>query len=134
MDILLDILLRTLISVVIAIAVHEAGHYLVARLFGYKPRLEFNRLQIWKMWLVQFVVTVDEPMTDTARRAFGIAGFGVEFGLCAVILTIAWFAPAEYCLDLLLQLMYQLIFTWLHFIAYTFYNKGSQANDFNKLI
>lgn len=129
---LLLIVINTIIIFVIAVAVHEAGHYLVARFFGYRPRLVFERLKIWEIGAYHPLVVVDAPMTDTALRAFGVAGFAFEFGLCVIMMIVAAFMP-KYCAEILTQMFILLYIAWAHFIAYPFYNKGKDSNDFRWL-
>lgn len=125
----MGILLNTVCAAVLAILVHELGHLVTAQAFGYRPRLTFNPLMVWKLKLYQPCVMVDEPMTDTARRAFGIAGFGFEFFAAGVgvALSMATETDREVAIA-------TLGFVIVHLVAYPFYNKNNPSNDFNKLI
>jgi hypothetical protein len=102
----------TLVCVLLCGAVHEAGHWIVARLMGYS--IQFRRSGF------RFIWNMPVEATPRQKRIIAISGFGLE--LLAVIPVIA--------LNPNYGLLYQMVAD-AHFIAYTFY--AGDYNDFQFL-
>lgn len=127
----LGVVIRSvLISAVSALVIHEAGHFIIARLFGYKARFVNGHVEIGGLSIWQPVVYVDKPMTPTARRAFGIGGFAFEFIAGSLLAVAALFWGGDWQI---MSVTYIIVAT-LHLIAYPFYNANSSANDFRTVI
>jgi hypothetical protein len=103
-------IMYTLISIIVAGAVHEFGHWLTARLFGKK--ITFTRKGFRFLW------TMPEGLTSEQQQIVAIAGFTLEL-LFALPLLI--FFPLQ-------GICYQAVVD-VHFIAYQFY--AGESNDFN---
>ena len=92
-------------SLLLAVIIHELGHYLVALTFGH--HLEFRRQGIRWIW--------DMPEdTEAHQRLIALSGFGLEV-LFIPILFFVGFTFYPYIVG-------------LHLIAYPFY--AGEANDF----
>ena len=76
------------IAILLAGAIHEGGHYLVARFFGHRLRFRFawGRFGVPRfVWNMPYFF----PTEMWKAKVIAAAGFGAEF-LAAVVLLAAW--------------------------------------------
>jgi hypothetical protein len=106
-------LILVVILVLLAGAIHETGHFVVALAYGEK--LSFRREGFRGIW------NMPETFTPEQKKQVAIAGFGLELIAAIPMLIISPFWG----------LIYQVIADF-HFIAYTFY--AGEKSDFKHLI
>lgn len=111
------ILFEAICAALLAMIIHEGGHYIVAKLFGYTIHFTF---QFGKLWFIPIPRGVWEmPDTDPwKQRIIALAGFTFEI-LAAYPISLLCFDFAKV----------YLVVALVHLIAYKFY--AGDASDFN---
>ena len=106
-----------LTSLIIAAIVHEFGHWIVAKLFGYSIKFRFDVGHLWFIPIPRGIW--DMPITSRKKqRIIALAGFGFEF-LISILL---------YFVSLKFTQIYLGVAS-LHLIVYRFY--AGESSDFN---
>ncbi len=109
-----EIILKVLISAVLACLIHEAGHFYAARYFGAELVFYFSWGHLWKVPIPRLTWYMPAGFTLRQKRITAGAGFGAEFLA----------APIFYAVGLEAYIFVAL----LHLILYRFY--AGEASDF----
>lgn len=114
------VIIKFVLSAVLLLVVHEAGHYVTAYAFRKRPKLVFNPFA--KFGKTHLGVTWDES-PEWINRYIGEAGFGATLGLSAVMVLSGFNSILNEFL--LIQAV--------HFWVYPWAMRHSNFNDFNHL-
>lgn len=109
-------MLNFLLSVVLAVIIHELGHFIIALGYGHFLRFEFSWGRLWRIPIPRYVWYMPEEFTDRQKRHVALGGFGAEILV----------APILYFL-----LPYYPLIAFLHLMAYPFY--AGDSSDFQWL-
>lgn len=117
--------LSLVLAIVLALLIHEAGHYITARIFGEKLKFEFSVVKLKLKHLppipiLRFTMDIPQELTKTQERIVALSGFGLEL-LVAVLLFI--FVSGTISLR-----NYYILVSVLHLILYSRY--AGESNDF----
>ena len=105
----------SILAIITAGFIHEFGHWIVAKLFGFTLKFRFK---FGKFYVPRFIWDMPET-TNFKQRSIAVAGFLSEIGAaCIGIIFIPSIFTIIYC-----------IVTILHFLIYKFY--AGDISDFN---
>lgn len=112
-------ILPIILSLIAACLIHEAGHFIVALIFGETLRFHFAWGKLFgKIPVPRFIWEMPKSFTSGQKMITGLAGFGAEF-LTAIPLCIIY-GCWQYAAVVL-----------LHLATYNYY--ADEANDFKWL-
>lgn len=125
LNIVTDHALSLVLAIVLALLIHEAGHYITARLFGEKLKFEFNVAKLKLKHLppipiLRFTMDIPEAFTKTQHKICALSGFGLELLVTALLFI--------FVNDTYLLRNYYISVTVLHLILYPKY--AGESNDF----
>lgn len=112
-----EVILLILSSLVSAAIIHEFGHWLIAKIFGYSIKFRLEISYLWFIPILRGIWNMPDT-TKTKQRIIALAGFTFEF--------LATFL--FYFINNNLGITY-LIVALIHLIAYKFY--AGDKSDFN---
>lgn len=119
--------LKLVAALIVAVAVHEAGHYLVALALGKKISFSFTTTKLLFIPIPRFVWEMPSDVTVKQNNVIALAGFGIELLISVIIVLARFFGYSS-----LLILNYYVIASIIHLVLYPMY--AGDYNDFKMLI
>lgn len=122
-----DVILKLIISLVIAVAIHECAHCLAAMICGKRLQFQFKTTKLWFIPIPRLVWEMPEGVSVKQNNFIALSGFGVEVGI-AIVLLVLYFLGYS----ISVSYMYYVVMALLHLCLYKFY--AGDYNDFSMVI
>lgn len=101
-------MLSIIISLILACAIHEAGHYFVARYYGEKLVFNFTYTMLFDtIPIPRFIWDMPESLTDRQQKIVALAGFVFEIVSIPIIFALGITAyPTIVMIHICMYLLY----------------------------